>query len=411
MTHSIHAARLPRWLLPSNWPVGETGPALATIEIAHARIQSIRPETGRPTGTTATDLGGALVLPGLIEAHAHLDKALTRPRLGALQPGLLAAIAAMQGDRHRWTDDDLRERAQRGLEMAKRAGVTHLRTHVDWWGIEPPPAWHVLAELADEWQDRICLERVALVPLPLIQSRDRARAIAAQVKKSDGAALGGFIHTSNHDGLAIDRLIDCAAEAALDLDLHIDEELDPRARGLEHVVRRVRETGHAGRIVCGHACALSARNEADALALLDDVARTATTLIALPFTNLLLQDASGGRTPRRRGLTLLKEARDRGIPVLVASDNVQDAFCPLGVFDPVDALRLAVMAAQLDEPFDIWSQSICRADWLASTPHTKPSLVGLRADLAVFPDTDPTTWPASAARRVLRAADLSWSEA
>ena len=411
MNHFIRNARLPRWLLPPSWPETDGGSALAALEITGGRILSVTPETSRQISATSLDIGGALVLPGLIEAHAHLDKALTRSRLGVLQPGLLAAIQAMQNDRRRWTDDDLRARARCSLDMAMARGVTRLRTHVDWWSVEPPPAWHVLGDLAHEWQDGIRLERVALAPLPLFDSRDHASVIAAHVRRSNDAMLGGFIHTSNYDAQAVDRLIDAAAEHELDLDLHVDEELDPFARGFEHVIHRVLETGHAGRVVCAHVCALAARqDEAEAFALLDELALTRITLMALPSTNLLLQDASEGRTPRRRGLTLLKEARARDIPVMIANDNVQDAFCPLGVFDPVDALRLAVLAAQLSEPFDVWSQSICRADWLDTRPEAKPTPVGQPADLVVFADADPYTWPANPSRRVLRARDFPWSD-
>ena len=73
-------------------------------------------------------------------------------------------------------------------------------------------------------------------------------------------------------------------------------------------------------------------DETTALKTLDAAARAPITIVSLPITNLLLQDAVAGRTPRQRGITLVKEARARGIPLLLGSDNVQDPFCAVGTF-------------------------------------------------------------------------------
>ena len=116
---------------------------------------------------------------------------------------------------------------------------------------------------------------------------------------------------------------------------------------------------------------------------------------------MLLQDAAIGRTPRLRGLTLLKEARARGIPLLIATDNVQDPFCRVGSYDPIEAFTAGVLAAQLDQPFDTWSDVLCRADWLRRMPAPAPSLIGAAADLVVFHDADAWGWPSRSARRTV----------
>jgi cytosine deaminase len=424
---TIDRLRLPRWLLPNDWPAPDGAPALAHLTLAEGRVASLRPAlkagdgpagasnaaatmplrdasagAGLMTGT-AWDAAGALALPGLVDAHTHLDKSFTFGRMKHVEPGLLGAIDAMLADRAHWTPADVRERAGRGLRWAWERGTTRLRSHVDWWEADTVPvAWGVLRELAEAWRGRVRLERVALVKLPLFEDRAQALRLARTIAATGpDALLGGFVHSTNWSEDALRNLLLAAQACDLDVDLHVDEELEASATGLAATARLLGEIGFEGRVVCGHACALAAQPEALALATLDAVARAPITLVSLPATNLLLQDATTGRTPRRRGLTLVKEARERGIPLLFASDNVQDPFCRSGSFDPVEALGLAALVAQLDAPFDAWSDTICRAGWLDRGRPGAASLVGMPADLVLFTQADRHGWPSRAGERVV----------
>ena len=401
-------ARLPRWLLPKHWPLsdvpgGNGQPALADIHMANGLIVSILPSA--PTAAVSWDLAGALVLPALVDAHTHLDKTFTLPRMGVIEPGLLGAIAAMMHDRSSWTVQDVRERAGQALQWAYSAGVSHIRSHCDWWEADTTPiAWAVLGELADQWRDRLVLERVSLMPLHLFTDSGTANKLAAQIAASgSGSRLGAFVHTTNWNAAALRHLFEAAAQHGLDVDLHMDEELNPAACGLATTAALVKDMEFAGHVVCGHNCALSAQDESLALKTLDAVAQTSITLITLPMTNLLLQDAVTGRTPRQRGITLLKEARARGIKTLLASDNVQDPFCHVGSYDPLEAFAAGVLAGQLDAPFDVWSESLCRADWLRGGPAALPLQTGTLADMLIFKNSNAWSFPSRTHERcVLR---------
>jgi cytosine deaminase len=399
------AARLPRWLLPDQWPVHGGQPALADLHLAQGRVLGLAPHDAHftPPAATAWNLAGAPVLPGLVDAHTHLDKAFTLARMGAVKPGLLGAIDAMMVDRQSWTPADVRARASRALQWAHEAGTVHLRTHCDWWEPEAQPlAWNVLRELAQEWAGRLVLERVALIPLHLYAERDTALRLARSVAASGpGALLGGFVHSTNWNPQALRHLFEAAQIHGLNVDLHVDEELQPGAQGLATTAALLQALRFEGHVVCGHSCALAAQDEATALATLDAVAQCPVTLVTLPITNLLLQDAVTGRTPRQRGLTLVKEAHARGIPLLIASDNVQDPFCPVGSFDPLEALATGVLAAQLDAPFDRWSEALCRADWLGRGAQALPLSPGSSADLIVFHQADHWGFPSRAQSRLV----------
>jgi cytosine deaminase len=342
----------------------------------------------------------------MVDAHVHLDKTFTLSRMGKVVPGLMGAIDAMMRDREGWTPKDVRSRATKALQWAHSAGTVLLRTHCDWWDpTYEPVAWSVLNELAQEWRGRLTLERVNLSPLTLYADRGLAFDIARRIAAvGPHAHLGAFVHSSNWDPQALKHLFEAAQAHELDVDLHCDEELYPGAQGLGTTAGLLEKMGFRRRVVCGHTCALTAKSRDEALHILDAVARTPITLICLPATNLLLQDATEGHTPRWRGVTMVHEERARGIPLLLASDNVQDPFCASGSYDPIEALQLGAAAAHLRQPFDHWTDSICRSDWLSVTPSTRPLQAGALADFIIFTQADAWGFPSrTQPRGVLRA--------
>ena len=100
-------------------------------------------------------------------------------------------------------------------------------------------------------------------------------------------------------------------------------------------------------------------------------------VVSLPAVNLWLQDrdAAGARTPRRRGVTLLKELAAAGIPTALASDNTRDQFYAYGDLDMLDVFRDAVRIGHLDRPF---------GDWPAAITTTPARAMGLPADFATL---------------------------
>ena len=394
----LKGVRVPQWTLPKAKFVESLD-----ITVANGLIEAISPHSPTANEILGLDLQGALLMPLMVDAHTHLDKTLTRNRMGDITPGLLGAIHAMMADRTHWTPEDVHQRASQALEWSYAAGVQHVRTHCDWWEPQTQPiAWQVLKDLATEWQGKIHIERASLIPLHLYADRDQAFALAKQVAASGpGALLGGFVHTSNWNFQALENLLDAAQAHELNLDLHMDEELNPNAQGLLRTTEIMQKIKFAGHVVCGHTCALSAQDSALALRTLDEVAKVNMSLVTLPLTNLLLQDAVTGKTPTQRGLTLVQEARARGIPVMVASDNVQDPFCTFGSYDPLEALSVGALAAQMPNVFDEATQSICRIDWLTGQATQANFEIGKPANFMVLTQANIWGFPSQTHDRVV----------
>jgi cytosine/creatinine deaminase len=356
----LRNAAVPRALLadPARFGGVPTGDLLAgDLLIDGGRVARLLPPGHRAGIAAEHDLGGRIVLPRLAEVHCHLDKCHTVARLGAVGGDLHAAIEAQARDKANWSAEDIRRRAERGLQEFERAGCGVVRTHVDWdsalAGRQVPIAWEVLGELAAEWRGRITLQRSALLPIDVFADEDVAARVVRQVAQSEGAVLGVFVFDQPHKRALLRTVFALAAANDLPLDFHVDEGLGAELDGLPTIAALMRETGFGLPVVCGHACSLANLAGDELRRTVDAVAAAGIGVVALPMTNLYLQDRQAG-TPQRRGITRLRELSEAGVSVAVGSDNVGDAFCPLGAHDPLVSLAAAALAAHLDPPYGRW---------------------------------------------------------
>jgi cytosine deaminase len=295
-----------------------------------------------------------IILPKLVDAHVHLDKCHSVDRLGHTGGDLAAALKAQWDDKVLWTHEDLSRRVRLGLEELLAAGVGAVRSHVDWGnrtGADKRPlAWDVIGGFMAEMRERgLVIQRAALTGITEMADIDFATPVAREVAQS-GDVLGAFVQHHDHRRSGIMNMFRLADRFGLSLDFHVDEGLDPDLDGLEMIADIAAETGFQGPILCGHACALASRSADYVARLGEKLAKANISVAVLPTTNLYLQGRVPGGTPDRRGLTRFHELQAQGVNMIVATDNVCDAFCPIGRHDPMYSLSVAVLAGHLDPP-------------------------------------------------------------
>lgn len=118
---------------------------------------------------------------------------------------------------------------------------------------------------------------------------------------------------------------------------------------------------------------------------LDLVKQARIGIVSLPLCNLYLQDREPNRTPRWRGVTVLQEFKQHGIPAAVASDNCRDPFYGFGDHDMMEVFTQAVRIAHLDTPYDDWPCAVTKtAADLIGLPQVGRIGVGFPADLILF---------------------------
>lgn len=311
--------------------------------------------SGKVHGMAASGQSGParLILPRLTECHVHLDKCHTITRMEAVGGDLRAAIDKQEADKQNWTVEDLRQRASRGLDELIAAGCGAVRSHVDWAGVDGatdfPTAWNVLNEIAHDKADLVRLQISPLIGIDQHGIPGFANAVAAELART-GGVMGAFVFDQVDRRTGIAAAVQAADKFGLPLDFHVDEGLAEGLDGLELIADTVIEVGFEGPVLCGHACSLMNLDADDLNRLAEKLRRANITIACLPVTNLYLQGRTNG-TPDRRGVTRVRELQEHGVPVIVGTDNVRDAFSPLGQHNPLESLKHAVLAAHLDPPF------------------------------------------------------------
>ncbi len=320
------------------------------IEGGVVRAMSERPADVRGTDEhhlTKVDVEGRLLLPSLVEAHAHLDKSLTADLVPNPAGDLMGAI-------HGWRDaessgvinhEGMVERVAQSLEMLLAAGVTAVRSHINVGG--PVGTRYLIAsqEAAERFRRTMHIEFVALTYMPMSGegSAENLRALREAIDLGVDA-IGGCPHLEPDAAACIDVALELAAHHSRKVDLHVDETLDPTSLTLDELVTKVEKYDLS--VTASHCVSLGMVPQATADRIAQKVSKQQVSIVALPQTNLFLQGRSQPvATPR--GLTAISALRAAGANLVAGADNAQDPFNLVGRNDPLETAALMVMAGHL----------------------------------------------------------------
>ena len=367
--HLFRRARIPLACLPAplDRPASRAGAELepwreCDVQVDGDRIAAVRDSAeaagAGPPDVRATDLGGVLVFPGLLEVHTHLDKCHTWDRAPGANGDFWDSNAVLMADSSRWTEDDVHRRADFALRSAWAHGTCALRTHVDTNRRVGAGSHAAVARLRDEWSGRIRIQTVSLFSFEEFFGGGASEVVSLS-GRFRATALGGFPQPNPGLARQLDSVMAAARELGVGLDLHVDESGIAAAECLRATAEAVLRNGFPHPVACGHACSLSVQPPERARETVALVKEAGIGIVSLPLTNLHLQGRARGpapagarfgapRTPQWRGLTLLHEFIEAGVTVACGGDNVRDAFIPWGDFDPVEVYVQSVRIAHLD---------------------------------------------------------------
>lgn len=301
-----------------------------------ARIAS----TVRDDGGQEIDVGGKLVIPGLVESHFHLDKALLGAGAPATAGSVAGAISTTAAMKRRFTRADIAARARRALELAIRHGTTAMRTHVEVDPIVGLAGMEAIVPLKREYAWAIDLQ-ICVFPQEGIFKAPGTDALMRQALAMGGDVVGGVPYNDTDPLAHLDFVFALARELDRDVDLHLDFADDADRLLVGEVVDRIVRDGWQGRVCAGHMSALGALVP-DALApIVARVRDAGLSILVLPATDLYLMGRNDLNNVRR-GLAPARRLHEAGVNVAVSTNNVQNPFTPFG---DCDLLRIANLLA------------------------------------------------------------------
>ncbi|QIE43127.1 amidohydrolase family protein (plasmid) [Rhodobacteraceae bacterium SC52] len=360
----------------------QDGAAPVDIGIRNGKIEAIAPEL--VTCARALDAGGNRVIRGFADSHLHLDKACLLDRVSNPAGTLAGAIAAVTVAKRDFTQEDIYARGRKVLEKAIGQGTTLIRTQVE---IDPGvglAGFEAVRQLKVDFAWALDLQICVFPQEGLLNYPGTEELLRAAL---DGGAdlLGGCPYTDTDPAGHIARIFDMARAYDVDLDFHLDFDLDPNWRHLDEVARQTIAYGMQERVAIGHVTKLSTlppARLAETVALMRDAG---IALTVLPATDLFMTGRDHDHLVPR-GVAPAHAFHEAGVCCTVATNNVLNPFTPYGDCSLPRMVNLFANVAQLGSEDGL---SRCFAmitdDPFRLLGHDAAIVEGAAADLVALP--------------------------
>jgi len=312
---------------------------------ASGRIERVAPGIEAGPGVKVVELNGRLAVPGLVDAHQHLDKTRLRklPNPDGTLQGAIGVFSRYAVD---MSGADVAARAERTMAACLARGTVAIRTHAN---VDPECVLRgveALVALRERWRERLRLQVVAFLTGGATRAGAPARKWLEEAMRLQADVVGANPNHADRPLEILDLVFEAAERHGKPIDLHLDEHLDAAHTYFQAVIERTRAHGMAGKVVASHCSALSALEPSEAARVIEGFAAAGIGVVTLPAANLFLQGRDAAKlTPR--GLTRVIELQAAGVPVAAASDNIQDPFVPSGSGDLLEIARWALLAGHL----------------------------------------------------------------
>jgi cytosine deaminase len=353
------------------------GGASVDVHLRNDRFAAIGPNLAPPPGATIEDGANALLLPGLIEGHAHLDKTVWggpwyRNEVGPER------IHRIDNERA-WRATANHDAGARSLTLARAYlanGTTRLRSHAD---IDPDIGLahvHATMRTREALAGRMDIQIVAFPQSGVV----RCPGVGALMDTAlaEGADVIGGI-----DPCAIDRdpvgqldvLFDLAMRHAKPIDIHLHEPGEMGAFSLDLILERTTALGLHGQVVISHGFCLGMIPARDRDALLDRMARLDVRIATT--------------APAASPVPPLVVCRATGVTVFGGNDGIRDTWTPYARPDMLDrAMHIGLRNAlrrddELDWAFECVTTAAARGCGFGEyglEPGCRADLVLVRAE-------------------------------
>ena len=320
--------------------------ALSDIAIRNGRIVDLAP--GIRADAPEEQLGGRLVVPGFVETHIHLDKSCILDRCGSTHGTLKDAIAEVAAMKRGFTEEDVRARGRRTLEKAILQGTMRMRTHVE---VDPRiglRGFEAVRRLKDDYAWAIDLT-LCVFPQEGLLNDPGTEELLIEACEAGADAIGGCPYTDRDPHGHIARIFTLAQRFDLDIDFHLDFDLDASWMDLDEVCRQTDQHLYGGRVAVGHVTKLSAADPDRLAQASRRMADAGVALTVLPATDLFLMGREATHNAPR-GIAPAHRVHQHGVTCSLATNNVLNPFTPFGDCSLLRMANLFANAAQIGSP-------------------------------------------------------------
>ncbi len=292
-----------------------------------AGLGSYQPEAGM----AVEDGDGAIVAPGLIDAHTHLDKTTwgmpwhVNNRAAILR----GRIDFERENRLEIGIDPHRQSMRHAIGLAAH-GASHIRSHVD---IDTTPGLSIVEGV---WETRNALKGIIDIEIVAFP-QSGVMVMPGVVELLDEALRQGCEVLGGIDPCGIDRdpkgqldiLFALAVKHGVGIDIHLHETGDLGAFTMELIFERIRANGMEGKVAISHAFALGMNDYVRVGKLIEEIARLDVAILT-----------TGAPSAAVPSIMRLKEA---GVRVGGGCDGIQDTWGPWGQPDMLDRAKIIGM--------------------------------------------------------------------
>jgi cytosine deaminase len=316
------------------------GDQTADIAVRDGRIAAIGADLPVLPGEEIVDARGCLVIPGLVDAHAHIDKTLWGTPWHPHQAGP-SLMDKIENERRVLDSLGLSPEVQsaRLLRRLIACGTTHVRTHVDVGPDVGLAHLHGVQAMRDRYREWIDIDMVAF-PQTGVMIRPGTLDLLEQAVRDGAEVIGGLdpVGVDRDPKGQLDGIFAIAGRHGCGVDIHLHDRGDLGAVTIEMIAERTRSLGLTGKVAISHAFCLGGVEPA-----------RLESLIALLLDNdiAIMTHAPAGPTP----FPPIRLLHDRGVRLFSGSDGVRDTWSPLNNGDMLErAFLLAYRSGFRDDP-------------------------------------------------------------
>jgi cytosine/creatinine deaminase len=335
---------------------------LVDMAVRGGRYAAIAPGLGGAAGEEV-DVGGAVVSPGFVETHIHLDKTciLDRcaPAAARAPHGAMERVSAVK---HTFSLEDVAARARRTLEKCILHGTTLMRTHAE---VDPKVGlrgFEGVKSLVDAYRWAIDVE-ICVMPQEGLLNNPGTEELMTAALKSGAKVIGAAPNYDSDPAGQIRRVFELARDFDVDVDMHLDSGFTAERLDTLLVCELTEKYGWGGRVAIGHVTKLASMPLADMERVARRMAGAGVALTVLPSTDLFLM----GRDQEfnvRRGVVDANRLIGAGVNCSLSSNNVLNPFTPFGdgqLMRQGNLYANVVQRGEREELQQVWSMFTTRS--------------------------------------------------